>query len=67
MRMTVVLEWDEGDLSEGWMNIDNLKSCLYSNTHVTENLVQVFECLTVKPVGKDTKGRMWVLGKEHLL
>lgn len=40
-KATVVLEWDEKDLGKGWMNIDNLKLCLYSDQHTLPSLLRV--------------------------
>lgn len=40
MKMVVVLEWDEDELGEGWMNIQNLRSCLYGEIHTREELCQ---------------------------
>lgn len=37
----VEILWDEKELGENWMNIDNLKSCLFGKTHTTEELCQV--------------------------
>lgn len=41
-KMIVELEWNE-ELGEKWMNIDNLRACLYGSTHVFEDSVQVTE------------------------
>jgi hypothetical protein len=40
-NLVVELLWDEKELGEEWMNIDNLKSCVYGKTHTTEELCQV--------------------------
>ena len=30
---TFTIKWD-GELGQAWMNIDNLKACLFSDTHI---------------------------------
>ena len=35
------LTFDEYDLGKEWMNIDNLKICLYSKDHTKEELCRV--------------------------
>lgn len=39
-RATVVLEWNE-DLSEGWMNVDNLRTLLFTAQATREGLLRV--------------------------
>jgi len=41
MKKVFEFEWDEQNLSEGWFNKDNLKSCLYSSEHTKEDLLKV--------------------------
>jgi hypothetical protein len=38
-KMVVVLEWDELELSGGWMNIYNLELLLYSQERTKRNLL----------------------------
>ncbi len=33
---TFTIKWD-GELGRGWMNIDNLKACLFSKEHIGGN------------------------------
>ena len=42
-KLIVELEWDGGELGPNWMNIDNLKSCLYGRTNTLEKLSKVRE------------------------
>lgn len=42
-RMIVILEWDDEELGEGWMNIDNLKILLYTQAFTPEQLLEVIE------------------------
>ena len=42
-KQIFVLEWDEEDLGEGWMNIWNLELCLYSKEHTRRDLLKVTE------------------------
>ena len=37
-EMIVKLTWDD-ELGPRWMNIDNLRSCLYGETHIAEDAV----------------------------
>jgi len=48
-KMIVELEWDCDKLSEGWTNLDNLKTCLYGKEHTCEDLVDI----RVLPVCED--------------
>lgn len=41
--MIVELEWNEEELGEKWMNIDNFRACLYGQTHVAEVSLQIVE------------------------
>jgi hypothetical protein len=41
MRVNVVLEWDEEELGQGWMNIDNLEILLYSRNFTRKELLEV--------------------------
>ncbi len=41
-QMLVELEWDD-KLGEKWMNIDNLRLCLYSNQHSAPELLTAKE------------------------
>jgi hypothetical protein len=41
MRARIVLEWDENDLSEGWMNIDNLEYLLYTDACTKRDLLKI--------------------------
>lgn len=36
-RMVVVLEWDDEQLGKRWMNIDNLKLCLFNDNFSTRS------------------------------
>lgn len=47
--MIVELLWDEKELGEEWINIDNLKACLYGKTHVKEAICQVREMHPKEP------------------
>lgn len=40
-EMTVKLTWDGESLGPGWMNIDNLKACLYGEQHTLPDLCNV--------------------------
>lgn len=48
-KLIVELEWADDELSPGWMNIDNLKACLYSKTHINEQLCKVREISQDQP------------------
>jgi len=37
-KLIVELEWDGEELGESWMNIYNLRSCLYGETSTLETL-----------------------------
>ena len=50
-KMIVMLEWDEESLGEGWMNIDNLKSCLYTKEHTLKELLSVEEIAEISISG----------------
>lgn len=39
--MYVKLEWDEEALGPRWMNIDNLRACLYGADNTRPDLLQV--------------------------
>ena len=41
--MYVKLEWDGNNLGPRWMNIDNLRSLLYSTTNVKQETLSVKE------------------------
>lgn len=41
MKVKVILEFDENQLGEKWMNIDNLKSLLYSETKTKDDLLKI--------------------------
>jgi len=43
MKMLVELEYDENKLNPNWMNIDNLKLCLFSKEHTKRELLKVRE------------------------
>ena len=38
-KMVVVLEWNEIELGQGWMNVDNLDLLLYSNSHSNKDVL----------------------------
>ena len=40
-KLKVELTWDEDSLGKGWMNLDNLKLCLYSKLFTKEELVKI--------------------------
>ena len=40
-KMIVELTWDEENLSEGWMNIDNLELMIYGKPFTRKDLLQV--------------------------
>lgn len=42
-KLIVELEWDGDNLGPCWMNIDNLKSCLYGETSTLETLCKARE------------------------
>ncbi len=42
-QISVVLEFDENDLGEQWMNPDNLDSLLYSETTTKKELLKVVD------------------------
>ena len=44
-RVVVILEWDEKDLGDKWMNKDNLELCLYSKEHTNKNLLHIVQYL----------------------
>ena len=44
-KMVIVLEWSP-DMGKGWMNIDNLKLCLFSKKHTNPDLIDVQEIAT---------------------
>ncbi len=52
MKKVFVLEWDENDLSEGWMNIWNLEACLYSKEHTRRDLLTVTEVPEIADTNK---------------
>lgn len=43
MKMQFELEFDEEDLGQGWMNIDNLELCLFSKEYTKRELLKVKE------------------------
>ena len=43
MKLQFEIEYDENDLGEKWMNIDNLEECLFSNAHTKRELIKVKE------------------------
>ena len=47
-KKTFELEWDDGALGRDWMNIFNLKQCLYSKEHTKKELVRVKELILPK-------------------
>ena len=51
------LEWDEENLSEGWMNTGNLELCLYSKEHTRRDLVAVREITKFNPL--KLLSRLW--------
>ena len=40
-ELTVRLVWDDEDLGKCWMNIDNLKLCLFTENHTKKELLEV--------------------------
>lgn len=46
---TFTIKWD-GSLGRGWMNIDNLKLCLFSENHIGG---KAKEKVTVEPLIKE--------------
>lgn len=40
--MIIKLQWDTEDLGPVWMNIHNLKTILYSDSHTDEDLLKAF-------------------------
>lgn len=42
-RMMVLLEWDADAMGEMWMNFDNLKSLLYTETNTRQEVLKVRE------------------------
>jgi len=57
VKMAFVLEWDAEELGSGWMNIDNLRSCLYGENCTTEELCQVRELPQVNPQHRGVMAR----------
>ena len=52
MKIKVILEFDENDLGQKWMNIDNLKLLLYSKEFSTkEDLLKI---VSYNEVGEKT-------------
>ena len=51
MKQLFEIEWND-DLGEGWMNVWNLESCLYSKEHTKRELVRVKEVTEHKKSGK---------------
>ena len=41
MKCKIILEFDDEDLGEKWLNIDNLKSLLYGKTYVNEKALKI--------------------------
>lgn len=52
MKKVFVLEWDDS-LGENWMNIDNLKLCLYTQGFTKEEIIKVRELIPA-PVGDNS-------------
>jgi len=44
-KMIVELEWDEENLGEKWMNIDNLNIYLFSSEYTKKELLKVKEII----------------------
>jgi len=53
-ELIVRLKWDDGDLGKGWMNIDNLKLCLFTKNYTKKELLEV-EDVSVEPIIKEVK------------
>ena len=43
MKLVVEFEYDEKELGPHWMNIDNLKLCLFSKEYTKKELLKVTE------------------------
>ena len=43
MKKTFEFEWDENELGNAWMNIDNLALCLFSKEHTRRELITIRE------------------------
>lgn len=56
-ELTVKLKWDDEGLGKGWMNIDNLKLCLFTENHTKRELLEVEiiedERVAVEPLIKE--------------
>ena len=46
---TYKIKWEDS-LGRGWMNIDNLKLCLFSETYIGDNATDKVEVDLVSPV-----------------
>ena len=40
-ELVVKLRWDDKELGKGWMNMDNLKLCLFTENHTKGELLEV--------------------------
>lgn len=47
MKQLYEIEFDEANLGPMWMNVDNLRTLLYSNTHITKP--ELLRVRAVKP------------------
>jgi len=53
-KLIVELEWND-ELGEAWMNLENLKACLYGQTYTKPEL------LSVEPVERTDEEKFWAL------